>query len=229
MSATNTTPHVLLPLFIVGDKPAWLVDWNSAMNLIDTALYTALTNASNALALAEDAGDDIGTLQTQVSAIETSIATINGQITALQSGQTTINDTIAVVQSTLTTLSGTVSSLVLEVATKEAKTIFSEIDTTTTVVNYTIVGGTEKVYTNNNISQLDINIGGGIYRGLVASLIWKKQASATIINFLNHAGLPFFVKGDDVAGGVFIAVANKMYTFIFVYDGVNLICYISGV
>lgn len=38
MSATNTTTNYGLPIFIGSDKPAWLVDFNGAMNAIDAQM-----------------------------------------------------------------------------------------------------------------------------------------------------------------------------------------------
>ena len=40
MSATNTTTNYNLPIFIGTDKPAWLVDFNGAMNAIDAQMKT---------------------------------------------------------------------------------------------------------------------------------------------------------------------------------------------
>ena len=53
MSATNSTPIINLPLFIGTDKPAWLTDWNGAMNTIDTAIASLQTaEAGTATSLA---------------------------------------------------------------------------------------------------------------------------------------------------------------------------------
>ena len=53
MSATNSTPIINLPLFIGTDKPAWLTDWNGAMNTIDTAIANLQTaEAGTATSLA---------------------------------------------------------------------------------------------------------------------------------------------------------------------------------
>lgn len=40
MSATNTTTNYNLPIFVSTDKPAWLVDFNGAMNAIDAQMKT---------------------------------------------------------------------------------------------------------------------------------------------------------------------------------------------
>lgn len=61
MSATNTTTHYNLPIFIETDKPAWLVDFNGAMNAIDNALYAnaqAIAGKENALTFSDGATID---------------------------------------------------------------------------------------------------------------------------------------------------------------------------
>lgn len=48
MSATNTTTNYNLPIFVGSDVPSWLTDWNSAMQLLDTAIGNVLTVANKA-------------------------------------------------------------------------------------------------------------------------------------------------------------------------------------
>lgn len=75
MSATNATPIINLPLFIGTDKPAWLVDWNGAMNTIDTAianLQTAEAGTATSLAsLAQSVDALSGTVSQHTTAIQT--------------------------------------------------------------------------------------------------------------------------------------------------------------
>lgn len=75
MSATNATPIINLPLFIGSDKPAWLVDWNGAMNAIDTAianLQTAEAGTATSLAsLAQSVEALSGTVSQHTTAIQT--------------------------------------------------------------------------------------------------------------------------------------------------------------
>ena len=75
MSATNSTPIINLPLFIGTDKPAWLVDWNGAMNTIDTAianLQTAESGTATSLAsLAQSVEALSGTVSQHTTAIQT--------------------------------------------------------------------------------------------------------------------------------------------------------------
>lgn len=75
MSATNSTPIINLPLFIGTDKPAWLTDWNGAMNIIDTAianLQTAESGTATSLAsLAQSVEALSGTVSQHTTAIQT--------------------------------------------------------------------------------------------------------------------------------------------------------------
>lgn len=48
MSATNKTTNYNLPIFVGSDIPSWLTDWNSAMQLLDTAIGNVLTVANKA-------------------------------------------------------------------------------------------------------------------------------------------------------------------------------------
>lgn len=81
MSATNSTSNYSLPIFLATDKPAWLTDWNGAMNAIDSAIHTAQATADGAQTTASTATTDIAT-------INTSLTTITGNITSLT---TTVN------------------------------------------------------------------------------------------------------------------------------------------
>lgn len=76
MSATNATTNYELPVFIATDKPAWLTDWNGAMNAIDTAIHAAQSTADNAATTA-------GTATTDIATINNSLTTITGNITSL--------------------------------------------------------------------------------------------------------------------------------------------------
>lgn len=92
MSATNATTNYSLPLFIGTDKPAWLVDWNTAMTDIDGQMKTNATDIqSNATA--------ISGLSTTVSAHTTSIGTITGEISTLSTGLNSAQGAINTIQS----------------------------------------------------------------------------------------------------------------------------------
>lgn len=77
MSATNHTTNYELPVFIGTDKPAWLVDWNGAMNAIDTAIKQVETKA-------DAAGVDIGSIQSDIITINSALTTLNGAVSQLR-------------------------------------------------------------------------------------------------------------------------------------------------
>lgn len=77
MSATNHTTNYELPIFVGTDKPAWLVDWNSAMTAIDTAIHTAEGKA-------DQAGTDIGGIVSSISTINSTLTSINTAVSQLR-------------------------------------------------------------------------------------------------------------------------------------------------
>ena len=119
MSATNATANYSLPVFLATDKPAWLTDWNGAMNAIDTAIHTAQATADGAQTTASTATTDIAT-------INASLTTITGNITSLT---TTVNGNTGAIN--------TINSLIGNgQPTTEDKTIIGAINEI-----YAMIGG----------------------------------------------------------------------------------------
>ena len=103
MSATNATPTIGLPLFIGTDKPAWLTDFNGAMNTIDGAIANLQTaeggTASSLAALSQSVEALSGTVSqhtTSLQTITTAVAGNTGSINTINSlignGQPTTED-----------------------------------------------------------------------------------------------------------------------------------------
>ena len=92
MSATNATTNYSFPLFIGTDKPAWLVDWNSAMSAIDSAIKAVDTDVQGAIV-------DISGLSSTVAAHTSSISTISGQITVITTNLNTATGNINTINS----------------------------------------------------------------------------------------------------------------------------------
>lgn len=92
MSATNATTNYALPIFIGTDKPAWLVDWNSAMTAIDAAIKGVDTDVQGAVV-------DISGLSSTVASHTSSIATISGQITVITTNLNTATGNINTINS----------------------------------------------------------------------------------------------------------------------------------
>ena len=99
MSATNSTPTINLPLFIGTDKPAWLVDWNGAMNAIDSAIAALQTAESGTAAALSALSNSVTTLSNTVSQQTTAIETVTQSVNQLAGNVTTINGNINTINS----------------------------------------------------------------------------------------------------------------------------------
>lgn len=117
MSATNSTANINLPLFIGTDKPAWLTDWNGAMNTIDAAiaaLQTAESGTATSLAsLAQSLEALSGTVGQHTTALQTLTTAVSGNTGSIN----TINSLIGNGQPTTTdkTLIGAINELHAEI------------------------------------------------------------------------------------------------------------------
>ena len=92
MSATNSTTNYALPIFIGTDKPAWLVDWNSAMTDIDAAIKGVDTDVQGAIV-------DISGLTSTVASHTSTLSTISGQITVINTNLNTATGNINTINS----------------------------------------------------------------------------------------------------------------------------------
>lgn len=99
MSATNSTPAINLPLFIGTDKPAWLVDWNSAMSAIDSAIATLQTAESGTSSALAALSNSVTALSNTVSQQTTAIETVTQSVNQLAGNVTTINGNINTINS----------------------------------------------------------------------------------------------------------------------------------
>lgn len=83
MSASNKTTNFELPLFIGSDKPAWLTDWNGAMNTIDTKMQEVKTEASSASA-------ESGSNTQSISQINSTLQSLNSTVNAMNTNVTKV-------------------------------------------------------------------------------------------------------------------------------------------
>ena len=63
---------------------------------------------------------------------------------------------------------------------------------------------------------------------LVFSVVFKAP-STTAPTITNNSGKTIKYKGDDVSNGVFAPVTGTVYRMSFVFDGIYLNCYITGI
>lgn len=94
MSATNSTPNYELPVFLATDKPAWLTDWNGAMQAIDTAIHEAQSTADGAQTTAGTATVDIATINASLSTITSNITSLTTTVNGNTGSINTINSLI---------------------------------------------------------------------------------------------------------------------------------------
>ena len=95
MSSTNKTTNYNLSQFLGSDKPAWLVDYNSDMQAIDTqmkanadAATAAQTTANTADSKADTNAGAISTLNTQIngaSGMAADVSTLQGNVNTINS------------------------------------------------------------------------------------------------------------------------------------------------
>lgn len=94
MSATNATPTISLPLFIGTDKPAWLTDWNGAMNTIDGAIATLQTAEGGTATALASLSQSVEALSGTVSQHTTSLQTLTTAVSGNTGSINTINSLI---------------------------------------------------------------------------------------------------------------------------------------
>lgn len=94
MSATNSTPTINLPLFIGTDKPAWLTDFNGAMNAIDSAIATLQTAEGGTASALASLSQSVEALSGTVSQHTTSLQTITTAVAGNTGSINTINSLI---------------------------------------------------------------------------------------------------------------------------------------
>lgn len=183
MSATNSTANYELPIFLATDKPAWLTDWNGAINAIDTAIHTAQSTADGAQTTA-------GTCVADIATINTSLTTITGNITSLT---TTVNGNTGAIN--------TINSLIGNgQPTTEDKTIIGAINEI-----YAMIGGGSTVtadvvtYDNTTSGLTGTNVQDAIDE--VVSMIPSGPTGS-------YAKKPTVVSGTLTAGQTSITLSN---------------------
>lgn len=95
----------------------------------------------------------------------------------------------------------------------------------------TITNNTEYRCTNTSLSaapSMTIPSISSTDAELVFSVTFKApNTTAPVIT--NNSGKPIKYKGDDVANGTFEPVADTVYRMSFIFDGIYLNCYITGI
>ena len=116
MSATNATPTINLPLFIGTDKPAWLTDWNGAMNVIDSSIASLQTAEGGTATALATLSQSVSALSETVSQHTTAIQTVTTATAGNTGSINTINSLIG--NGTPTTTDKTIIGAINEINAK---------------------------------------------------------------------------------------------------------------
>lgn len=92
--ASNSTTYYNLPVFAAADKPKWLVDWNTTMNIIDGAIAAAKAAGDNAQITANANATAITGLNESISTMSTALGTLTTNVTTLTGNVQRINELI---------------------------------------------------------------------------------------------------------------------------------------
>ena len=182
MSATNKTTNYEFPVFIGTDKPAWLVDWNGAMNLIDTAIKQAETKA-------DQAGTDVGSIQSDIITINSSITTLNNAVSQLRIDTNANTGAINTIQEligngTPTTTDHTIIGAINEINAKVLDFTFSQHNVAVASSNITVASST------NVNCLLNVNKKVGKIYGFIAGPVTQAITSSNnIVATLTITGL----------------------------------------
>lgn len=122
MSATNSTTNYHFPIFIGTDIPSWLVDWNNAMNSLDSAIANIQKMATTANTDIEAVEANISTLTTTISSLSATVTKNSNDITDITTNINTLTTTVSNVQSQVVQLDGDVKK-----AEKAVGTIYSGV------------------------------------------------------------------------------------------------------
>lgn len=64
--------------------------------------------------------------------------------------------------------------------------------------------------------------------GFISQVSFLSGSTATTITY-PQTGLVWHNRGDDVSGGIFLPVVNRVYTIMFIYDGYQFIAFVEGI
>lgn len=114
VNASNGTDNYNLPLFIATDKPAWLLDWNSAMMGIDS-LLKQIDNKANL------SDTELDALKVQIESANIAISGLQESVTALTTNVSTLTTDVTQAKKDIDTMQETVVQLTESVKTLETK------------------------------------------------------------------------------------------------------------
>ena len=183
MSATNATTNYALPIFVGTDKPAWLVDWNTAMTDIDAAIKGVDTDVQGAIV-------DISGLNSTVASHTSTLSTISGQITVINTNLNTATGNINTINSLIGNGTPTTTDQTLIGAINELHANQGDLSQLQTTDKSSLVAAINEI------------LGGG--QGIISASIVSYNNSASGLNATNVQNAI-----DEVVGLLPVSTSEK--------------------
>lgn len=228
-NASNTTRYFNLPLFIATDKPSWLVDWNGAMNEIDSILQDINTSASGAESDVETVVTQVNQLSGVVSNLESLVNTAVSDLAEMQTTVDSHEERMDGIETDLITQNNLIKSLSDAVTTMQATV--GTLNSRVSAMETTVAGYDSRITGAEQASASASAIASEVQAGLTSLTSTVNSISASVsslnnrvtalenapaspyLNDLNftqvHASRSDFTEGT---GG------NATYTFTFAND-----------
>lgn len=237
MSATNSTANYNLPVFLATDKPAWLTDWNGAMNAIDTAIHTAQATADGAQTTAGTATADIATINASLSTITSNISslttTVNGNTGSINTinslignGQPTtedktligaINEIYAMIGGGSTVTADVVSydNTASGLSADNVQDAIDEVHNSSNIAYDNTTSGLSATNVKSAIDELATGTGGGYDLDITAHMgdcTLSPTSGVTFSDALGFSDVKYAINDDysigKIYGGIYAQIAN---------------------
>ena len=222
MSATNHTTNYGLSQFLGTDKPAWLVDYNGDMALIDQAIKDASDSASSAQSTANTADGKADTNASNISTLNDQINGASGiatDVTTLQGSVNTINSLIGNGEPTTTdkTLIGAINELHSDVQnihgsnideySKQIEITADGVKDCETLVNEALTAFKAVIdagVTGNAFYLEDVTVEGAVFKNFNSGVVAPSGNVTAELHSINIAGnlSTLYIKDINIASNV---------------------------
>ena len=226
-NASNTTRYFNLPLFIATDKPSWLVDWNGAMNEIDSILQDINNSASGAESDVETVVTQVSQLSGVVSNLESLVETAVSDVAQMQTTVDSHEERIDSVETDLITQNNLIKTL--SDAVVAMQTLVNQLDNTVSTIQTDVTSAQTAIATlQNYYSALDSRVT-TLENSVVTPNFYDLMSSGdyTATNFLSNLIDGHWTATSDgyIAGMAYVSlqVAGTPY-----YTGIFLELPVSG-
>lgn len=177
-NASNTTRYFNLPLFIATDKPSWLVDWNGAMNEIDSILQDINTSASGAESDVETVVTQVNQLSGVVSNLESLVNTAVSDVAKMQTTVDSHEERMDSIEADLITQNNLIKSLSDAVTTMQATV--GTLNTRVSAMETTVAGYDSRITSAEQASASASAIASEVQTGLTSLTSTVNSISNTV-------------------------------------------------